>query len=101
MNLRNFAKGQDCAVRFPGCRNEVETVVLAHLPCKEFSAMGAKVPDACGAHACDYCHRIIDNRSLSKAERELRDELREFGEFWEYLYLGLMRTVARVWAATS
>jgi hypothetical protein len=58
--------------------------------------MGGKVPDLCGVHACSYCHDILDNRNLSKAQRELRDELREFGDWWEVLYLALMRTLAIV-----
>lgn len=99
MNLREFAKGQDCAVRFPGCHNDTSTVVLAHLPAKELSGMGMKAPDICAVHACYFCHNLIDGRDMTATQRALRDELREFGDWWEYLYLGLMRTVARVWEA--
>lgn len=64
MNLRKLAEGQNCQVRFPGCRYAPETVVLAHIRRANVAGMGQKPPDLCGVYACDQCHSIIDGRNF-------------------------------------
>lgn len=85
MNLRKMAKGRDCQIRLPGCRNDVETVVLAHYRMLPFCGTGIKPPDVLAAWACDYCHSIVDRRVESDFKHEyLRHAHAE----------GVMRTLA-------
>jgi len=53
-----------CTVRLPGCRNEVETTVLAHCPSID-DGRGFKSPDHWGAFACRRCHDVLDGRILN------------------------------------
>lgn len=58
--LREFALGQDCALRlFPHCNWDPATTVLAHLPHFD-KGMARKAPDEWGVHACSACHAILD-----------------------------------------
>jgi len=56
---RAAAKGEECKLRLPGCRNEVETVVLAH---RNGAGMGMKASDHDAADMCDFCHSTYDRR---------------------------------------
>jgi hypothetical protein len=42
--LRDSARGQDCALRLPGCRHNPEYTVLCHLPVG-MRGVGMKSPD--------------------------------------------------------
>lgn len=65
---RDAARGQDCKLRFPGCRNETETVVLCHRP---GAGMGMKSNDYDAADGCHRCHTILDGGYV--AEGKSRD----------------------------
>ena len=56
---RDAARGQDCKIMLPGCRNEVDTVVLAHRP---GSGTGTKNADHDACDCCAYCHDLLDRR---------------------------------------
>jgi hypothetical protein len=65
MNLRQFARGQDCQVRIYGvCNYNPETTVLAHIRLGGVAGMGQKPPDfpGCFVFACSNCHDAIDKR---------------------------------------
>ena len=55
--LRDFAKGQDCAMRGPYCNNNPETVVLCHTRMAGFNGINCKPLDFLGYHGCFECHR--------------------------------------------
>ena len=57
---RDAARGQDCTMRLPGCRNDRETVVLAH---RNGAGMGTKASDHDAADLCDFCHNTFDGRT--------------------------------------
>lgn len=56
---RDAARGQNCTMRLPGCRNETETVVLAH---RNGAGMGIKASDHDAADMCQHCHDVYDGR---------------------------------------
>ena len=60
---RKSAKGQDCTLCLPGCRNDTETVVLCHLRMFGGGGMGCKPPDSEAVYGCDHCHSLIDGRT--------------------------------------
>ena len=60
---RKSAKGQDCTLCLPGCRNDTETVVLCHLRMFGGGGMGYKPPDSEAVYGCDHCHSLIDGRT--------------------------------------
>ena len=72
MNLRNLANGQQCQLRFPGCRGRSETVVLCHVRRGGVAGIGQKPPDLCGVYGCAACHDVMDGRvmlpNLSRVE---------------------------------
>lgn len=70
---RAAAKDQPCTLRFPGCRNETETVVLCH---RSGAGMGTKSSDHDAADGCYHCHQIIDNPTRWPFHAELME--REF-----------------------
>jgi len=62
--LRASAKGQPCALTFPGvCNNDRETTVLAHLP-SLVKGMGTKSDDWHAVFACSACHEHMDNNPM-------------------------------------
>ena len=77
---RDAARGQDCKLRLPGCRNETETVVLCH---RNGAGMGTKASDHDAADACAYCHTILDGKThpdeklLSEYHRIMLQVIRE------------------------
>ena len=55
------ARGEDCAVRLPGCSFDPATTVFAHISGVRFGhGMGIKTK--LGAYACAKCHDLIDSR---------------------------------------
>ena len=62
MNLRQFARGQECELMFVDCNGGTETTVTAHLPYGD-KGMGIKAPDWWSVHACFACHNKLDGRS--------------------------------------
>lgn len=56
---RDAARGQNCTMRLPGCKNKTETVVLAH---RNGAGMGTKASDYDAADMCAYCHDHYDGR---------------------------------------
>ena len=60
--LRNAAKGQQCAVQILGvCNFNPETVVLAHLP-SVTHGMAYKSDDIWAVDCCSSCHEVLDGR---------------------------------------
>lgn len=70
MNLRDYARGQECQIRMPGCDGGGETTVLAHYRLAGYCGTGIKPDDlAFGAWACNNCHCIVDGRSGNDVDR--------------------------------
>lgn len=57
---RDAANGQNCTIRLPGCRNDTETVCLAHA---NGAGVAMKADDHNAADMCAYCHDIFDGRN--------------------------------------
>ena len=62
MNLRKYARGQDCMVRSAVCNGDPETTVLAHIRRGGVAGMGQKPPDTVAVWACSACHDALDRR---------------------------------------
>lgn len=60
MNLRKYARGQNCQVRLACCNHDNATVVLAHFRLIGISGLGLKSPDIIGAWCCSACHTYVD-----------------------------------------
>lgn len=70
MNLRKFARGQECQIRLPGiCNGNAETTVLAHVRIVGISGTGHKAPDLLGAWACSDCHAVVDSDKSDAVQR--------------------------------
>ena len=70
MNLRRFAQGKECQVRFYGhCNYGPETTIWAHIRLGGVAGMGQKPPDLCGVLACSGCHDVIDGRTKTDLTR--------------------------------
>ena len=82
MNLRKFAKGQECTLRlidddgFRICNGDPDTVVLAHLRMGGVAGVGQKPNDLIGVHACSACHDRLDGRRDDLVSNLDRDVLR-------------------------
>ena len=64
IDLRKFARGQDCQMRIPMvCNFDPETTVLAHIRRAGVAGAGQKPPDLIGIHCCSNCHDAIDGRT--------------------------------------
>lgn len=77
--LRDFARGQECTLRLPGCNRNQETTVLCHIRQKGFNGVGQKPLDFFGYHGCSECHRL-------EAEAGYDDLLRAMMETQTRLY---------------
>jgi hypothetical protein len=87
VNLRDYARGQQCFVRLPGiCNFDSETTVLAHLRRAGISGMGQKAPDLLGAFCCSACHDEVDRRT----------RLMEYEAVKLAFFEGIVRTQARL-----
>lgn len=70
MNLRKFARNQDCQIRiYQVCNYDPETTIWAHYRLGGVAGMGQKPPDLCGAFACSSCHMVIDGQVKSDLTR--------------------------------
>lgn len=69
-DLRKLARGRDCQVRLPGCTNDTETTVLAHVRIAGISGMSHKAPDLLGAYCCYRCHLIVDRQTNTDFDPE-------------------------------
>lgn len=80
------AKGQDCALQFPCCRNETETVVLCHL--RQFGGGGTSLKPASqeAVYGCARCHDVLDGRVPW-----IKDAPEGF-DFWEHIAWAIVRT---------
>lgn len=65
------ARGQSCKLRLKGCSNQVDTVVLCHMPSWINKLLGngiigwaLKSADEAGVDACHHCHDILDRRAF-------------------------------------
>lgn len=89
--MRQSARGQDCTLQFPGCANDRDTVVLAHLRMFGGGGMGVKPSDLEGVYACAHCHDQLDGRSKLQVEWPY--------VFWETIAHALVRTHRAMHAA--
>ena len=55
--LREFARGQDCALGMAWCNHDPATVVLCHLRLFGSAGVAQKPPDYHAYHGCFECHR--------------------------------------------
>lgn len=71
MNLRDYARGQECQIRIPGiCCGDNDTVVLCHVRMAGITGMSQKSDDLLGAHGCVTCHDEVDRRTRLLSEDE-------------------------------
>lgn len=63
--IRQSAKGEDCAIRYPGvCNHNPETVVWSHVNGIRYGKGFAKKSlDELGAYACSRCHAVYDGQA--------------------------------------
>jgi putative nuclease YbcO-like protein len=85
-SARKLAKGQDCTLMIPGCRNETETVVLCHLRQLGGGGMGIKPPENESAFGCRYCHDVADGRIPW-----VKDAPEDFN-LWEHIAKAMAKT---------
>lgn len=69
--IRESARGEDCTIRYPGCNNDKQTTVFAHINSR-FKGMGNKSPDLFGVYACEFCHRMLDVERRVPASEQLK-----------------------------
>ena len=63
MGLREKARDELCTIRLPGCTGGGPDTVLAHYGGLRFGGgTGYKADDLAGAHACAFCHDVVDGR---------------------------------------
>lgn len=56
------SRGANCTLRLPGCTNDRETVVAAHIRDRNFG-MGRKASDLSVVDACHLCHMRLDGQA--------------------------------------
>jgi hypothetical protein len=83
--IRQAARGENCTVCLPGCPNDRDTTVLAHLRIFGGGGTGMKPSDAEAVFADAYCHDRIDGRVPWV---HIADEF----DFWECIARALVRT---------
>lgn len=91
---RESAREQDCTLQLPGCRNDRETVVLAHLRMFGGGGIGVKPHDLEGVYACAWCHDRLDGRV-----NWIRVDSGESFDYWEHIARALVRTHRAMHAA--
>ena len=69
------SRGQCCTLRFPGCRNNVDTTIAAHSnQRKHGGGVGLKQHDIFSVDACSHCHDIYDGRVKSEMVRWQKED---------------------------
>ena len=66
MDLRKFARGQQCTLMLPRCNHDPATTVLAH---GRGAGMATKLNDHIAVHACSDCHAWLDGASREDYDR--------------------------------
>lgn len=77
--LREFARGQECALSMPWCNHNPETTVLCHVRAFNMGGMASKPHDFFAFHGCSDCHA------------------REKEAGWDDILRAMMLTQARVY----
>lgn len=89
--IRDFARGQTCTLRLPGCDGGGETTVHCHIRRFGWAGVGQKPHDFLGVHGCVSCHALLDSRD-PEAPCGDDDILRALGETLTRLWdAGLMK----------
>lgn len=59
--ILRHAKGQNCTLRLPGCRNDRDTVVACHINSGAAGkGTGMKAHDLLAVWGCAHCHALLD-----------------------------------------
>lgn len=74
MNLREYARGQECKIMLPGYAHDPSTTVLCHWRAAGVTGGAQKAPDILAAWGCFDCHRVTEGAQLTAEERELDRE---------------------------
>lgn len=93
--ITQSAKGEDCTLQFPGCRNDTGTTVFCHLN-EGFAGkgMGQKADDCAGFYGCGHCHDIYDGRKPINPDSPLT-EPNDYQDDWMVLR-AYYRTIRRL-----
>lgn len=83
--LRDFARGQDCAMMSLWCNGNPETVVLCHVRRRAGAGMGQKPHDFWAYHGCSECHA----HEADLEDRELLDAIRRT-QYRVYAHFGTL-----------
>jgi len=93
IDLRKFAEGKPCQVRFSMvCNHDPATTVLAHLGVAGFKPKGFTA-DLRAVHACSDCHNYLDARDLDGFRQALRVRAVADGDFDTDVLQALKRTL--------
>lgn len=76
---RKSARGQNCTLMLPGCRNDTATTVLCHLRMFGWAGAAQKPHDFLAVYACGHCHDLLDRRG-TKAAVDPWEILRALGQ---------------------
>lgn len=75
--IRDSARGEDCAVRLPGCPCQPDMTIWSHYRGSAGGkGLSLKAGDRAGAYACTYCDAVYDGQrqrpdGMTKAEVDL------------------------------
>lgn len=83
--LREFAKGQPCAMMSEWCNGDRSTVVLCHSRRRAGAGMSQKPHDFWGYHGCACCHAYEHKLE----DRELYDAIRRT-QYLVFSHLGTL-----------
>lgn len=82
--ILDSCKDQNCTLQFPGCKNDTETTVPAHINAHWAGKGGSIKADDIPLDACGHCHHIYDF------------EPHKVEDINFYLFRGLFLTVRRM-----
>ena len=92
--ITQSARGQSCTLRFPGCKNERDTVVWCHSPfIEDGRGWGLKSPDVLGVTGCVHCHDILDRRKRLDTDIQGTEYTKML---MEYFHRGLKRSLVKL-----
>jgi hypothetical protein len=69
------SRGEDCKIRFDGCRNDRETVVPCHIHDLAGFGMASKSDDTTVVDGCFHCHTLLDQNKHGLSAEDLFREL--------------------------